>query len=325
MAELIKDTLPMMQVVNKAQAKAARNHGLPVFKGVLYSHKGNLDENLDMYGRPIFDFVNENTVVIGGAVLALEKLFYGNDPNTVSAPNINYMPPTLNSQFGVNDGYSFNDFETRIALFGCGIGGSGLEWGSVEDPDFKLYNLGNPAASNAGFDDNNKWIPFRISTSSSISPDEQGNVPTNYFFRMPIDLGTGANSGYAWYLKEFDNVSSVELKSRWQDTLDPSDDGSEVGSVLTPEAMNRTDLIECYGQCMITITEDDLREFFVAAGKLNNARFNQIGLFTGVKKNISEGYDDYVGVRLFSVVNFNNVSVQEPSTNVYLYRIYSAV
>ena len=146
---------------------------------------------------------------------------------------------------------------------------------------------------------------------------------------MPISINQGANRGYAWYLKEISNTPKVPIRSLWQDTLDPSDDGTEItGTSLTSSQMQRTDLIECFGECMLTITEDDFREYFIAAGNLTNARFNQIGLFTGTKVSIGDGanaYYDYVKVRLFSVVNFNNVSVQEPSTNVYLYRIYSAV
>lgn len=327
MPQIIKDNLPLMEVVDGNKAKIAKNHGLPLFKGMLFSHKGTLDQNLDKYGRPIFDFVNENTVVIGGAVIALEKLFYGN--NTANA-NVGFLPQTLNTMYNVNSGVAYDEFATRIALFGCGIGGSGLEWGSVTDPDFKMDSLGGMIATNdtsqAADTRNNTWIPFRVSNTPTISPDETGSVPTNYFFRTQITLNGGLNTGYAWYLKEISNTPSVPIKCLWQDTLDPSDDGTEIiGSSLTENQRQRTDLIECFGECMLTITEDDFREYFVAAGNLTNARFNQIGLFTGVKQQISGDYFDYVGVRLFSVVNFNNVSVQEPSTNVYLYRIYSAV
>jgi hypothetical protein len=101
--------------------------------------------------------------------------------------------------------------------------------------------------------------------------------------------------------------------------------GYNDGSIVTSLDTERDDLIECFGECVLTITEDDLREFYLAAGNLQNARFNQIGLFSGVKKQIQSDYYDYVGVRLFSVVNFDNVSVKEPTNNVYLYRIYAAV
>ena len=89
--------------------------------------------------------------------------------------------------------------------------------------------------------------------------------------------------------------------------------------------MSRTDLIECFGECILSLGEEDLREYYTAAGNLKNARYNQIGLFSGVKKQIEPYYWDYVGVRLFSVVNFDNVSVKEPSSTTYAYRIYAAV
>lgn len=340
MAQVIKDTLPLMEVVNKDVAKIAKNHGIPLFKGVLFSHQGGLDQNLDQYGRPIFNFVNENTVVLGGALLALKKLFYNKSDLANVTDNeetiyggdagkgfIGYMPKTLNDKFGINNNQVYADTDTRICLFGCGTGGASTEWGSVYDPDFKMWNLGEMAMdSRTGVNLANTWIPFRVSPDDTISPDESGKVPAGYYFRTPVILNAGASNGYAWYLKEFTNNCQVPIKAMWQDTLDPSDDGSEIRTEsLSDEQMQRTDLIECFGECMLTITEDDLREFYIAAGNLAQAKFNQIGLFTGVKKQIAANYYDYVGVRLFSVVNFNNVSLQEPSTNVYLYRIYSAV
>lgn len=340
MAQVIKDSLPLMEVVSKDVAKIAKNNGIPLFKGVLFSHQGSLDQNLDKYGRPIFNFVNENTVVIGGALLALKKLFYNKDDlanvgdsqetsygGDAGKGYISFMPKTLNDKFGINNNVAYADTDTRICLFGCGTGGASTEWGSVYDPDFKMWNLGDMAMdSTRGVDLSSTWIPFRVSPDDTISPDESGNVPAGYYFRTPVILNAGASSGYAWYLKEFTNNRQVPIKAMWQDSLDPSDDGAEIRTdSLSDEQMQRTDLIECFGECMLTITEDDLREFYIAAGNLAQAKFNQIGLFTGVKKPISANYYDYVGVRLFSVVNFNNVSLQEPSTNVYLYRIYSAV
>ena len=86
--EIIKDTLPMdIKMINAAEAKAARNHGLPVFKGRLFKHDGPMDQNLDEFGNPIFDFVNENTVVIGGAITALQHIF---------GVNATWAPATLN-------------------------------------------------------------------------------------------------------------------------------------------------------------------------------------------------------------------------------------
>ena len=300
---VIKDTLPLTQMISEQQEIAARKHGIPVFKGKLFKHEGPMDQNLDKYGRPIFEFVNSNTVVIGGAVLALEKLF---------GSTSSFMPKTLNELYGVNDTVEYSNEETTIKLFGVGIGGCGLEWGTAYDPDFKQNSLG---------DLNSSMIPFRVSPNETITPDESGVTPANYFFRKKIPVGTG-DQYYAWYLKEFSN-NPVPIKSLWQDTLDPNDDGAEITG--TDLDMSRTDLIECFGECILSLGEEDLREYYTAAGNLKNARYNQIGLFSGVKKQIEPYYWDYVGVRLFSVVNFDNVSVKEPSSTTYAYRIYAAV
>ena len=318
MSVILKDTLPMMQSVNEMQAIAAKKHGIPVFKGKLFRHEGTLEENLDKYGRPIFNFVNSNTVVIGGAITALQKIFH-NVAEASDPKNNTFIPRTLNEEFGVNADYTqYSDVETTVKLFGVGIGGCGLEFGTAYDPDFKMTNLGEL---------NSSMIPLRVSNQDYIEADSSGKNPANYFFRKPIKVGTG-NTMYAWYLKEFSDVPKI--KSLWQDTIDPNDDGSIVTS-LDGDNAKRNDLIECFGECVITITEDDLRDYFYTAGNLKNARFNQIGLFSGVKKLISPAstgrpeYNDYVGVRLFSVVNFDNVSVSNPSNNVYIYRIYAAV
>lgn len=316
MPNIIRDTLPMTQSINELQEIAARKHGIPVFKGKLFKHEGSLDENLDKYGRPIFNFVNSNTVVIGGAIMALQKLFY-NSAEVKDSKNISFMPETLNEKFGVNADVEYDPLEPTIKLFGVGVGGCGLEFGTAYDPDFKMTDLGEL---------NTSMIPFRLSKEDTIEQDASGQNPANYFFRTKLKVGTGDVMN-AWYLKEFSDVPKTKVL--WQDTIDPNDDGAPVTTLDT----ERDDLIECFGECVLTITEDDLREYYSTAGNTQNARFNQIGLFTGVKKLISgsadsvdgNSYYDYVGVRLFSVVNFDNVSVKEASNNVYLYRIYAAV
>ena len=86
-----------------------------------------------------------------------------------------------------------------------------------------------------------------------------------------------------------------------------------------------TNLIESYCECLIKIDTDDIRPYFQWAGNLQMARYNSICLFTGVKREIAPGYIDYVGVRLFSDVNFNNIPLDLPTSSTYLYRVYAAV
>lgn len=290
MAQILKDTIGLCQALTADEEVAAKKHGLPVFKGVLY--KVNEDSN----GNPLFnklEKINENTVVLGGAVLALQKLF-GVIPN--------FIPKTINEIEQVNQDVSFNNEQTYIKCFGVAIGGAGMDLGSVRNPDFKQNHLID-------------WVPFRISDTPEL-PEE---IAAKYYFRKQIRPNPEAQWG--WFLKEFENTPIP--RSYWKETPDPTALGTEVtDEVAEVESAN---LIESFGECIIKIEEDDIRPYFQWAGNLQMARYNSFGLFTGVKKEIEAGYNDYVGLRLFSVVNFNNVALDMPTSATYLYRVYAAV
>ena len=271
---------------------AARKHGIPTMRGVLY--KVNEDAN----GKPIFDQltkVNENTVVLGGAVLALEKLF-GTKPK--------FMPSTINSdpEIGINGSSEFNDSETYVKCFGVGVGGASNTMGSYYDPDFKMKKLP-------------EWVPFRISDKDHL----EDSIASQYYYRMQIK--DDPDPQWGWFLKEFANTPEPEC--HWKDTPDPNATGSLITSDVSTS--QSTNLIESYCECLIKIDTDDIRPYFQWAGNLQMARYNSIGLFTGVKREIAPGYIDYVGVRLFSVVNFNNIPLDLPTSSTYLYRVYAAV
>lgn len=291
MAQIIRSNMGLCSALTPAEEIAARKHGIPTMRGVLY--KVNEDAN----GNPIFDKltkVNENTVTLGGAVLALEKLF-GTTPS--------YIPSTINSdpEIGINGAATFNDKETTVCCFGVGTGGASDTVGSYYDPDFKMKKLKD-------------WVPFRISDKDHLDP----SIASNYYYRVQIK--DDPDPQWAWYLKEFSNVPVPE--SHWKDTPDPNATGSLIQSdVSTSESTN---LIETYCECLLKIDADDIRPYFQWAGNLQKARYNSIGLFTGVKREIG-GYLDYVGLRLFSVVNFNNIPLDLPTSSTYLYRVYAAV
>lgn len=294
--QIIKDTMPMnVQMISKAEETAARKHGLPVFKGRLFKHEGTMDQNLDDFGNPIFEFVNDNTVVIGGAILALQHIF--------GVP-AKWCPATLNNIYNVNNDISFNYNDCRVKLFGVGTGGCGMDFGPVNDPDFKQRELID-------------WIPFRTSDTATLNAPDAGK----YYFRRRIST-SASNSQYGWFLKEFEQ--QVNVTSLWKDTVDPTKDGTEIQSEIYNSQSNN--LIETFGECMLTITPDDIRPYYQWANNMDYARYNTIGLFSGIKKeNITSGYHDYIGVRLFSVVNIDNVSVKLPTTVTYLYRVYASV
>lgn len=296
MAKFIKDTLGLCTMLTPPEEMAARKHGIPTMRGVLY--KVNEDAN----GNPIFDQltkVNENTVVLGGAVLALEKLF-GVTPT--------YIPSTINSDpdLGINSSLEadISPINTTVKCFGVGTGGSDTHIGSYKDPDFKMKSLP-------------EWIPFRISDTDHLDD----SIASKYYYRRQIK--DSPDPQWGWYLKEFESTPALE--SHWRDTPDPN----ATGSIILEDVSNSksTNLIETFAECIIKIEADDIRPYFQWAGDLQQARYNSIGLFTGVKRVIDQGagYTDYAGVRLFSVVNFNNIPLDLPTSATYLYRVYAAV
>lgn len=239
------------------------------------------------YGEIILKKVNSNAVVFGGAILALEHL------TNVTA---NFKPATLNEIYNVNSGVPGVNKESFIQLFGCGIGGAALDFGNVVNPSIKQREIIN-------------FVPLRSGV------EIVGSEVEKYFFKKTIDGGN-----FNWYLKEFDSPTIV--KSLWKDAAEQGTDGTEIVEEIYDST--RTEGIESFAEFKIKINNNDVREYFDSIGELDMARYNSIGLFTGQKVAVGGGVD-YVNVRLFSVVNFENKAVKERQESQYIYRVYSLI
>lgn len=257
-------------------------------RGILYREDG-----LNEYGKPIFTKVAENTVTLGGAIAALERL--GNIESS-------FRPNTLNSILGLNEGYEYHLNSTPIALFGCGIGGAGMTFGDVYDPDVKQNNVA-------------ELIPMMV------SPNElSGTDADKYMMRTKVKTPDGTNLN-CWYLKEFD--SAGKITALWKDAAAENEDGSEiVEDISKSESENG---VEAFLQYKLVLNDDDLRTYFEAMGMLSQARFNTIGLYLGEKVTLDSGETDYVNVSLMSVVNINNEALAERKKISYYYRIYALI
>lgn len=252
--------------------------------------KGVLYEvNDDGYGNEVLKRVNSNTVVFSGAVLALEHLA------NVTAT---FKPATLNEIYSVNSAVPGSNINSFINLFGIGTGGAALDFGNVITPVVKQREVLN-------------FIPLRTGATIVGTADL-----AKYFFKKPAPSGTE----YNWYLKEFD--SATVIKSLWKDAAEQDADGTEITAEIYNSA--RTEGIESFAEFRIKFNSYDVREYFEYIGEMDMARYNSIGLFTGQKVDIG-GAMDYVNVRLFSVVNFENSSVKEKKESTYVYRVYSLV
>jgi hypothetical protein len=281
-AIILKDTLPLISIVGSYEEKIARKNGIPLFKGILH------ELNDDGFGNPLFKKVGENTIVVGGAILALERLC-----NTTAT----FKPATLNTIYSINQGVSGNNALSYISCFGVGTGGSALDFGNIQATDIKAREVPS-------------LIPLRYGATVT------GTDSDKYFLKKLNGDGTT----YSWYLKEFS--SAPVIKSLWKDAGEDID-----GTEITTEIYNsvRTEGIESFAEFIIKLNADDVREYFSAIADLDMARYNSLGLFTGQKVDIGSGVYDYVNVRLFSYLNFDNKSVRDRTETEYRYRIYSLI
>lgn len=276
--KMFKDKLPLQSHINLGKEASG-----PRLAGMLF------EANDDGYGNEILIPVKSNSVVFGGAVLALEHL-----TNTTAT----FKPATLNEIYDLHSDIPGSNSQSFISLFGVGTGGAALDFGNIKDPNVKQRNIED-------------MIPLRSTENLT------GSDADKYFFKKPDGSGVLTN----YYLKEFE--APIVTKSLWKDSPEQDGDGTEI----TGEIWNsqRTEGIESFSEFRIKFNTEDVREYFESIGQLNMARYNSIGLYTGQKVSVGGGEYDYVNVRLFSVVSFDNVSVKDKRESQYVYRVYSLV
>lgn len=247
---------------------------------------GYLGDNINPFDEKIFD--EENQIVIGGALFILEKVF-GVEPNLY----VDY----LNNIMGIATEDMSTDLyaDTHVCLFGVGVGGCGDSIRSVKDVNFVEREIF-------------EMVPFRI-TDEDLNPSEQ----KKYFFKMEKDNKTH------YYLKTFEQQPVI--KALWKDSDDQDEDGSEVETGV--HESTRTEPIETFVEMILKITKKDVRDYFELYGDIEQCRINSIGLFTGAKRNLSDGTTDYQQVKLFSKLNIPNEMLTLKKDLTIVYRIYT--
>lgn len=280
--KILTDYMPLCDSIHSANAEMGSSQ-IPGYKGILYEVTGK-----DCYGGNILKKVGENTVVVGGAIASLEKL---------CGVTANWKPKTLNEILGINPDTAGNNKNTRIALFGVGTGGSGLEFGSIVEKDVKRHDVPD-------------MIPLR---SGAVLTGDDANL---YYFKK--DNGDGT---FDWYLKEF-SVEPV-IKTCWKDAADDDADGTEVNDDIHDS--KRTENLQTFAEFILDFNTKDVREYYESIGEMTQARYNSIGLFLGDKVQQTDGTYEYANVRLFSYLNIDNKSVKIKTASQYVYRVLSLV
>ena len=122
-----------------------------------------------------------------------------------------------------------------------------------------------------------------------------------------------------YYLKTFEQQPVI--KALWKDSDDQDEDGSEVEGGV--HESTRTEPIETFVEMILKITKKDVRDYFELYGDIEQCRINSIGLFTGAKRNLSDGTTDYQQVKLFSKLNIPNEMLTLKKDLTIVYRIYT--
>lgn len=235
-------------------------------------------------------FEEENQIVLGGALFILEKIF-----NLEAPINVEY----LNDIMGICVNDPIDEIypkETKVCLFGVGIGGCGDASRSVVDVKYYEREI---------FD----MIPFRITDDEML-----GSEANKYWFKRYEDDGKTS-----YFLKSFEH--EPEIKVLWKDG-EEGEDGSEVASGV--HTTNRTEPIETFVEMVLKINKKDCREYFEINGDIEAARVNSIGLFTGVLSTNERGEAEYKQVKLFSKLNIPNEMLVLSKDITIVYRIYTS-
>lgn len=236
-------------------------------------------------------FRTNNSLVIGGALFTLEKLF------GVSSPlSVDYLNNILGFGQGGKPVTEVYPKDNTICLFGVGIGGAGDATSSVYDVDFKDRELP-------------QLIPFR-SSATPLSEVEKGK-----YWGMKETAGKKQ-----YYLKKFE--TQPQIRVLWDDAAGEDDDGSPVEPNVHESI--RTEGIETFIELVLKLDKNDCREFFEDNGEIEKARVNSIGLFTGVPVTEADGTIEYKQVKLFSMLNiYNEMLSMAKELNMH-YRIYTS-
>lgn len=239
---------------------------------------GRLFQVLGMQnGRRVVREIACNTVVVGGAILALEN---------VTGVEATWKPSTLNDIHGVN---ATPASTPTLSLFGIGTGGANLDFGSVIAPNIKQRDVLNP-------------IPMRYGESLT------GDDNDMYFMKVANSGGTTSS----WYLKQF--TTTPVIKSCWKNAVSSDVDGTEILSDIYNSS--NTEGIETFCEIQIDMNTLDGREYFESTGAMASARYNTIGFYSGALNEEGTEYGDVRLYSVISFNN-RDLSLASKSSFIY--------
>lgn len=249
-------------------------------------------------------FRTRNKVIIPGSGLIARKLFdvstlNGSGTITEITPSYNTAlsittPTPLTTPITLTTGTRATESDPMIILFCVGIDGCGAENSQIYTVNYKKWT---PPAS---------LIPFRYPLLGADLDDTQRTV---YFGRKEITVDTVTRVAY--YFKKFDSAPAL---------VEQYVDGTYVTSGVYDSA--NTNDAESYIEINLSVTKDDVREYFIATTGISSAKVNSLSLCSAWPVQ-SGDYIYYNDIRPFSKLNFANESLIDTTKGIdIVYHIY---
>lgn len=225
---------------------------------------------------------SDNTITISGQQWLLEKCFNlyldsKHDPTNASKYEVldrdtNLVIPDLNAKPSLPIGKPVNTYTTMngdiaenhfIQGFMIGNRGAGEDGITTKNTDYSYTSLRNP-------------IPFQQTNAEKLSPDIAGQ----YLGILNNNVNTN-NEGFSksFYIKRFDERPHI-YHSWWRDNqkwdyIDPVTPSDLGPNNTTP---NKTNRIETYIECKLSLSDDDCFSYFEHAGSSETPAVNELGL-----------------------------------------------
>lgn len=244
--------------------------------GTLHGHVTIHRRNKET-GETKFWYEGDNVISISGMQTIMMKIFNlhldsyhsGGQSSESYTENrgrdTNLVIPDINEsrKIGVNpEDYTTMDEDITsnyfIQGFMVGHGGSGEDTITTKNTNYSYVNLREP-------------IPFQ-QTSTTLS-----NVDAGKYCGLYQQAGSSVKS---YYIKKFEELPHIYHSwwvdgQRWDyvDPVTPQD--------LGPDAQNgepKTNRIETYCQCKLSIDASDCKDYFEGAGNTSTAQINELGL-----------------------------------------------
>jgi hypothetical protein len=268
--------------------------GLPHGEAIVIRGKRTIDPKtgISILGENVVRR-EHNEILLGGSIYALEKMF-----NVSCDLHVEYLNNIMNigtSGPAVTEKYPK---ENGICLWTVGLGGCGDSRKDITHVYQQQRALNN-------------IIPFRVVEEPFAEGMEEYD---KYFLMKQLDDGK-----YAYYGKAFE--SAPVISPLWKDAGDDVDGSPVVESDYTS---TRETPIEVFAECVCTIEKNDFREWFDLYDEIDEVRFNEVGLCTGVMSKTEDGRHEYKQVRQASCCHFTNDPLHMEKDMSIIYRWYSA-